>query len=107
MLVDHNLFYWFFKHDNALTPLLIWINGGPGSSSMFGLFLENGPLRIVETGNATNEFEIRAAEEAWTDTYNVLYLDQPVGTGFSWGDSLITDEATTSQEFINFLRLFI
>ena len=46
---DHNLFYWFFRNTKLTNaPLVVWINGGPGSSSMFGLFLENGPLRIIK-----------------------------------------------------------
>ena len=42
---------------------------------MFGLFLENGPLRVVQTGPGGNDFELRPAEAAWTDTYNVIFLD--------------------------------
>ena len=46
---QHHLFYWFFKNltlpDTA--PVVLWMNGGPGSTSMFGLFLENGPLRVL------------------------------------------------------------
>ena len=49
---NHNLFYWFFKNTSLKeeTALTFWVNGGPGSSSMFGLFLENGPLRVTKTG---------------------------------------------------------
>lgn len=44
---DQNLFYWMYKTDATTdpdTPVTIWLNGGPGSSSAFGNFLENGPL---------------------------------------------------------------
>ena len=44
---DHNLFYWLFKNTSLENPpLVLWLNGGPGSSSMLGLFMENGPLRV-------------------------------------------------------------
>jgi carboxypeptidase C (cathepsin A) len=44
----HHLFYWFFKNQSLGddTPVVLWMNGGPGSTSMFGLWLENGPLRV-------------------------------------------------------------
>ena len=73
---------------------------------MFGLFLENGPLRVNVTGPGADDRVLYPAEHAWTDTYNVIFLDQPVGTGFSFGDTCITDMKTGSDEFIKFLVLF-
>lgn len=90
-------FYWLFAPDKAGTehanlsdneiPLIIWLNGGPGCSSMDGLFLECGPLRFVQdeasggkyklTGNSNPQSWHKAP--AWT-----LYIDQPVGTGLSF-----------------------
>jgi carboxypeptidase C (cathepsin A) len=49
---------------------------------MNGLFLEGGPLQVKRDGD---EFELSAPKQAWTDDYNVIYLDQPVTTGFSYG----------------------
>jgi hypothetical protein len=73
----HNLFYWFFRNtkiDNA--PLVLWLNGGPGSSSMFGLFLENGPLRVTKTGEADHEWIVNLnADGSWVDQASVVYLD--------------------------------
>jgi len=79
--VEHNLFYWFFLHDDPAAPLLLWLNGGPGASSMFGLFVENGPLRVIMDGD---DYKLLPAEQAWTDSYSVIFLDQPVGVGFSY-----------------------
>lgn len=50
---------------------------------MFGLFLENGPLRI-QKGEGLDDFKLSPASQAWTDDYHVIFLDQPVNTGFSY-----------------------
>jgi len=51
---------------------------------MFGLFVENGPLRIWQDPKDDDTFRVHAAKHAWTDSYNVVYIDQPIGTGFSY-----------------------
>lgn len=47
-----NMFFWFFPAQKASTsaPVLLWLQGGPGGSSMFGLFVENGPLQVDKDG---------------------------------------------------------
>ncbi|KAK2007910.1 serine carboxypeptidase [Colletotrichum eremochloae] len=79
-----NTFFWFFeaKEDAQNAPLSIWMNGGPGSSSMPGLFNENGPCYINQDSNST-----RPSEWSWNNKVNMLYIDQPVQVGFSY-DSL-------------------
>lgn len=102
---DKKLFYWLFepdldnasKHSDADIPLLIWLNGGPGCSSMDGLFLENGPIRLVRSqddNNNNNNSNNNDHGDGWSIQVNpyswhkapayVLYVDQPVGTGLSF-----------------------
>ena len=74
---DHNLFYWHFKN-TALTnpPLVVWINGGPGSTSMFGLFLENGPLQINKNGPGVDDFILGLNKAgSWVDIADMIFLD--------------------------------
>ena len=59
---------------------MLFINGGPGATSMMGLFLESGPLRITRNGTKPgrhdyNDFEINPADKSWADDYNMIYLD--------------------------------
>ncbi|THH26769.1 hypothetical protein EUX98_g7412 [Antrodiella citrinella] len=78
-----SLWFWFFeaRNNSETAPFTLWLNGGPGCSSMIGLFQENGPCHVNPDGNSTvlNPF-------SWNNISNMLYIDQPVGTGFSTGD---------------------
>ncbi|GAM28682.1 hypothetical protein SAMD00019534_118580 [Acytostelium subglobosum LB1] len=77
---DQNLFYWFFEAQNGNkdAPVLLWLQGGPGGSSLFGLFVENGPYSILD--NLT----MVPKNVTWNSEYHMLYVDNPVGTGFSY-----------------------
>lgn len=74
-----NMFFWFFEaRSNATSaPLALWLNGGPGCSSMIGLFQENGPCHFVN-GASTPSLN----PYSFNEFANMLYVDQPIGTGF-------------------------
>jgi carboxypeptidase C (cathepsin A) len=74
---NHNLFYWHFKNTTLTNPsLVLWINGGPGSSSTFGLFVENGPLRVVRNSPTPGDLTIGVAPSgSWVDEADVVFLD--------------------------------
>ncbi|KAH8588155.1 Alpha/Beta hydrolase protein [Bisporella sp. PMI_857] len=77
-----NTFFWFIEAREPTTQLTIWLNGGPGSSSMIGLFTENGPCEVVEL--AQGKFGTTARDWGWDRASNVLYIDQPNQVGFSY-----------------------
>ncbi|KAG5364639.1 Carboxypeptidase Y [Yarrowia sp. E02] len=99
-----HFFYWTVesRNDPATDPVILWLQGGPGCSSMTGLLYENGPSFI---DNATltpvhNPY-------SWNNNATVIYLDQPVDSGFSWGKTNDTDtSAKGAKEVYAFLELF-
>ena len=114
---DKYLFYWLFAPDTSQNgdladndiPLLIWLNGGPGCSSMDGLFLENGPLRF-ELKEGSSKYELVPAEHSWhkTPAYT-LYIDQPVGTGLSFttSNTYPRNDKEVNLDFYYFLQSFL
>lgn len=74
-------FFWFFESrtDPANAPLSVWMNGGPGTSSMEGLFQENGPCTVNLDSNSTT-----LNPWSWNNEVNILYIDQPTDVGFSY-----------------------
>jgi len=70
---NRNLFYWFTKATNSSNDLVLWLNGGPGCSSVSGFFTENGPFVVKSDGN------IKLNNFAWNTRANVLWLEAPAG----------------------------
>jgi hypothetical protein len=68
-----NIFFWFVAARQPTSALTIWLNGGPGSSSMFGFFTESGPCEVVENGN---HLETVARLWGWDRASNMLFVDQ-------------------------------
>lgn len=66
------------------TPTVIWLNGGPGSSSQLGNLMELGPFWLV--ADSEKVFKVVKNNYTWVKDYNVLFVDQPVGTGLSYAD---------------------
>lgn len=104
----NELFFWFFPSDNeaASNEIVIWLNGGPGCSSMDGLFQENGPF-LWQSGT----FAPQPNPFAWTNLTNMVWIDQPVGTGLSLAargvPATIKDETDVSRDFAGFWKNFI
>lgn len=75
-------FFWYSAaqsgHEDA--PVLLWLQGGPGVSSLYGMFTEIGPFVI-------SEGRVQPRNVSWNDDFHLLFLDNPVGTGFSYTDS--------------------
>ncbi|KAJ7826492.1 alpha/beta-hydrolase [Mycena olivaceomarginata] len=76
-------------------PFTLWINGGPGCASEIGLFQENGPCTVNADGKSTtlNPF-------SWNSVSNtVIYIDQPIGTGFSFGTDTVNSTESAAVQF--------
>jgi len=85
---EHHLFYWYFesRDDPANDPVILWMSGGPGCSSSLALFGENGPLVV------NDDLSLDVNEQSWNANATVIWVDQPVGTGFSYGGKLHSED---------------
>lgn len=103
---DKHFFFWFFesRNDPSTDPLLLWLNGGPGCSSMTGLLMELGPCQVAPGGNGTinNPY-------SWNNKANVIFLDQPINVGFSYSEEAeqVVDTVSAAEDVYAFLELFI
>eukprot|EP01067_Filipodium_phascolosomae_P006689 Filipodium_phascolosomae@DN4993_c0_g1_i1.p1 len=84
-------------------PLIVWLNGGPGSSSLLGAFAENGPIIVDGQGRLTvNEF-------SWNIAYHYMIFDQPAGSGFSSvkeGSEYCSNEQDIAEDMAAVLEQF-
>ncbi|CAN6584559.1 unnamed protein product [Malus baccata var. baccata] len=85
-----SLFYYFVEAqtDPASKPLVLWLHGGPGCSSVGGAFIENGPFQPSGDILLKNDF-------SWNREANMLYLESPAGVGFSY---------STNKSFYGFVN---
>ncbi|KAL2509768.1 Serine carboxypeptidase-like 34 [Forsythia ovata] len=99
------LFYWFFEatKNPQKKPLLLWLNGGPGCSSIgYGEAEELGPF-FTQKGNPKLKFN----NNSWNKGANLLFVESPVGVGFSYtntsSDLKELGDTVTAQDSYNFL----
>jgi serine carboxypeptidase-like clade 2 len=96
IVLDNNqhLFYWLIEAEtNANTaPLMLWLNGGPGCSSLLGLFEENGPFRANASG------DLNYFRGNWNQYANMLYLESPSFVGYSYWPGHPNDLTKYSDE---------
>ena len=98
------IFYWFVESQSSTPktdPVLLWTNGGPGCSGLIGFLTENGPFRPTAGGNLTLN------PHAWNKLANMVYIEQPVGVGFSVANGVLKyDDAQAAADNLAFAKGF-
>ncbi|KAJ8977296.1 hypothetical protein NQ317_007435 [Molorchus minor] len=100
---NSNMFFWFFpsQTDYAKDPVILWLQGGPGATSLIGLFAENGPF------TAKNKHGLKLRKYAWTTSHSVIYIDNPVGTGYSFTNGgYAQNETQVGEDLYDALQQF-
>ncbi|RHZ06767.1 hypothetical protein DYB26_014753, partial [Aphanomyces astaci] len=99
------MFYWLVESESnpSTDPLVLWLNGGPGCSSLGGFFTELGPF-VVQS-----DLSIKRNPYAWNRKANMVFLESPAGVGFSQpvlNDTDYNDNFTTDRAY-EFLEQFL
>ncbi|CEJ92368.1 Putative Serine carboxypeptidase [[Torrubiella] hemipterigena] len=101
---NSTLFFWFFPAEGGKVTddVTVWLNGGPGCSSLSGFLTENGPF-LWQDGTLApvkNPY-------SWHKLTNMIWIEQPVGTGFSLGTPSANDELELATQFRGFWKNFV
>ncbi|RPD60993.1 alpha/beta-hydrolase [Lentinus tigrinus ALCF2SS1-7] len=106
---NDTLFFWAVEHrPGSLTehtkdtePWGIWLNGGPGSSSLLGFGYENGPIRFSPRGSRSSPNNY-----TWANLIDYFWIDQPVNVGWATADAdgNVHDEDEVGRDFFAFLK---
>lgn len=97
--------YWFTESQSnpSKDPLVLWLNGGPGCSSLLGLLTELGPYSVTKEGSIVeNPF-------SWNKRANIVFMESPAGVGFSYSvdGSVKADDDSTAKQNHHALRSFL
>jgi len=99
-----NLFFWHYQNRHIANKqrTVLWLNGGPGCSSMDGAMMEVGPYRVKKDG------VLEYNKGSWDEFANLLFVDNPVGTGFSYvdTDSYVHELTDMAEQMVQFLEKF-
>ncbi|TBU33355.1 serine carboxypeptidase [Dichomitus squalens] len=99
---NNSMWFWFFeaREHPETAPLTLWLQGGPGGSGLVGLYQEHGPCRINNDSSTVsfNPF-------SWNNASNMIYIDQPIGTGFSNGDRQLNNSVAAAADVWQVLQI--
>lgn len=103
---NSNLFFWYFPAtiDPKNAPVLLWLQGGPGATSLIGLFGENGPFEVISQ-------KLHLRKYSWSLGHNLIYIDNPVGVGYSFTEGGFSTNETVIGDnlykaLVQFFQLF-
>jgi len=102
---DAHMFYFFYesRSKGADDPVVLWMTGGPGCSSEIAVFYENGPYNLEHNMTLQNN------PYGWDVNVNMIYVDQPINTGFSWSNDptdVVSSEHVVAADMLDFLEAF-
>ncbi|KAI6242287.1 Carboxypeptidase [Aphelenchoides fujianensis] len=95
------------RSNKTTDPVVFWFNGGPGCSSFTGSFQELGPMYVDANGSAIFENVY-----SWNSIANVVYLESPIGVGFSYDTTNVnykqaSDDQTAEQNYAAIADFFL
>lgn len=101
-----NLFYWFVQAQSGdlTAPVLLWMNGGPGCSSLYGFLTEHGPFQVEDDGQT-----LTMNPYAWNRNVHMIFLESPAGVGFSYsrnGNYSTGDDDVAAHNYAFLLGFF-
>ncbi|XP_052620310.1 serine carboxypeptidase-like 10 isoform X3 [Lactuca sativa] len=106
------LFYYFVESEGNPKddPLMLWLTGGPGCSGLSGLLYEIGPFTINYVNSTVENVMLEINPHSWTKAANIIFLDQPAGSGFSYAktpEAYITNDTLSTVQIYHFLRKWL
>lgn len=106
---EASLFFWHVRAAKDTHTTVIWLNGGPGCSSMDGNILEFGPFRMGDKTLKQDPNLLYRKSGSWNEEANLLFIDQPFGTGYSDpGDNIFVDSLeAASKAFVVFIKEYV
>lgn len=104
---DRKLHYWFVESERSPSddPLVVWMNGGPGCSSLLGFLTEQGPFTLSKSDSS----QLKLNPDRWNQVANVLFLEAPAGVGFSYrenSEDLATNDDQVARDNHHALKDF-
>ncbi|KAL7599229.1 hypothetical protein Lser_V15G24412 [Lactuca serriola] len=109
---DVQLFYYFIASEGnpQSDPLILWLTGGPGCSALSTILYEIGPFTFNYVNSTLEKPTLVKNPYSWTKVANIIFLDQPAGTGFSYAKTraaYITNDTLSSMHAYHFLRKWL
>ena len=108
---SHHIHYYFVESesDPSSDPIVLWVQGGPGGSSLEGAFTENmGPFQLYDASLQTTPPTLFRSNSPWTSKFNMLFWEAPAGVGFSYCDGAASgcpawNDTTSATEQASFI----
>ncbi|XP_022850550.1 serine carboxypeptidase-like 17 isoform X5 [Olea europaea var. sylvestris] len=106
------LFYYFIESESNpnMDPLLLWMSGGPGCSGLVGFFYDIGPCTFDVENFDGSLPSIILNPYSWTKVANIIFIDAPVGTGFSYANTsqgYSSSDIKSAKDIFTFLRKWL